>query len=174
MTTPVRTDSGLARSGFAAFWPVQATGNRSSVRRRAFFALALLAGCGTSALSPAPGTVNGCASKDFAPAAAGDSTVRIQYGDPIGLAYSPKCLTISSGQTVTFFGDTAQGANFIVHPLRPGGADGTNSGAGAPPNPIAAQNTGSTYTVAFPGAGTFGYFCQAHQSMGMYGAIQVK
>jgi len=141
------------------------------MRRGAWFALAVLAGCAASTIPPAPGTVNGCGSGDFAPAAtAGDA--RIQYGDPLGLVYSPKCLTISAGQSVTFFGDTSQGSNFGVHPLRPGGASGSDPGAGG--NPISAQNNGATYTVAFPAAGTYGYFCLAHEGMGMYGAVQVK
>ena len=137
------------------------------------FASALLAGCGASAIStPAAGTVNGCASGDFAAAATDGGTARIRYGDPIGLAFSPKCLSTTAGQSVTFFGDTTQGSNFSVHPLRPGGANGTDPGAAG--NPIAAQTGGSTYTVVFPTAGTYGYFCQAHESMGMYGAVQVK
>ena len=134
--------------------------------------LALMAGCAASSMTPAPGTVNGCADGDFAAAAADGGTARIQYGDPIGLAYSPRCLSIAAGQSVTFFGDTTQGSDFSFHPLRPGGADGTASGDSG--NPIAPQFGGSTYTVVFPRAGTYGYFCQEHQSMGMYGAVQVK
>ena len=90
----------------------------------------------------------------------------------LGLAFSPKRLRIAAGQSMTFFGDTTQDSNFAVHPLRPSGANGSDPGAGG--NPIAAQNAGSTYTVAFPAAGTYGYFCQAHEGMGMYGAVQVK
>ncbi len=134
--------------------------------------LASIAGCAASAMSPAPGTVNGCANGDFGTAAADGGTARVQYGDPIGLAYSPKCLCIAAGQSVTFCDDPTQGSDFTAHPLRPGGADGTDPGASG--NPIAAKVRGSTYTVVFPSAGTYGYFCQEHQSMGMYGAVQVK
>jgi len=94
------------------------------------------------------------------------------HGTPIGPAFSPSCLSISAGQSVTFFGDATQGATFAFHPLRPGGANGGDPGTAG--NPIAAQNSGSTYSVVFPSAGTFGYFCQSHEAMGMYGAIQVK
>ena len=80
--------------------------------------LALIAGCAASAMSPPPGTVNGCANGDFGAAAADGGTARVQYGDPIGLAYSPKCLSIAAGQSVTFVGDTTQGSDFTVHPLR--------------------------------------------------------
>ena len=141
------------------------------MRRGAVFALAWLAGCAASTIPPAPGTVNGCAGGDFVPATSAGAA-RIQYGDPLGLVYSPKCLTISAGESVTFFGDTAQGSSFAVHPLRPGGASGSDPGAGG--NPIAAQNGGATYTVTFPSPGTYGYFCLAHEGMGMYGAVQVK
>jgi len=142
------------------------------MRAALLFAAAALAGCGASTSTPAPGTINGCAAGDFVTGAGDGGIARIQYGDPIGLAFSPKCLSIMAGQSVNFFGDTTQGSNFSVHPLRPGGADGTDPGAAA--NPIAPQNGGSTHTVVFPSAGTYGYFCQAHQSMGMYGAVQVK
>jgi plastocyanin len=142
------------------------------MKNGALFAAALLAGCGAgSVLTPAAGTINGCASADFAPATS-TGVARIQYGDPLGLVFSPKCLSISAGESVTFVGDTTQGSNFAVHPLRPGGALGTDPGS--PGNPIAAQNGGSTYTVVFPAAGTYGYFCQNHEGMGMYGAVQVK
>jgi plastocyanin len=135
-------------------------------------AVLVLAGCGASSMAPASGTVNGCAAGDFVPAAADGGVAQVQYGDPIGLAYSPKCLSIAAGQSVTFVGDTTRASNFSVHPLRPGGASGTDPGSSG--NPIAAQNGGPTYTVAFATAGTYGYFCQAHQGMGMYGAVQVK
>lgn len=135
-------------------------------------ALVVGAGCGASSMAPAPGTVNGCGGGDFVSAASGGGSARVQYGDPIGLAYSPKCLSIAAGQSVTFVGDTTQGSNFTAHPLRPGGANGTDPGASG--NPIAAQNSGSTYTVVFPAAGTYGYFCVTHEGMGMYGAVQVK
>jgi plastocyanin len=133
--------------------------------------LVLVVGCGASSMAPAPGTVNGCGSGDFV-SAAPDGGARVQYGDPIGLAYSPKCLSIAAGQSMTFVGDTTQRSNFATHPLRPGGANGTDPGATG--NPIAAQNSGSTYTVSFPTAGTYGYFCVTHEGMGMYGAVQVK
>ena len=93
--------------------------------------LALIAGCAPSAMSPAPGTVNGCANGDFGTAAADGGTARVQYGDPIGLAYSPKCLSVAAGQSVTFFGDPTQGSDFTVHPLRPGGYGPGTEVAGA-------------------------------------------
>jgi len=129
--------------------------------------LLLLAGCGASVASVPPGTINGCAPGDFA--AAG---TQIQYGEPLGLVFSPRCLSITAGQSVTFVGDTAHGSNFGVHPLRPGGANGSDPGAAG--NPIAPQSSGASYTVTFPAAGTYGYFCLAHEGMGMYGAVQVK
>lgn len=141
-------------------------------KRGALFAVIVLAGCGASSMAPAPGTVNGCAAPDFVPVAADGGPARVQYGDPIGLAYSPKCLSVAAGQAVTFVGDITRGSNFNVHPLRPGGASGSDPGSSG--NPIAAQNGGSTYTVVFATPGTYGYFCQAHEGMGMYGAVQVK
>ncbi len=129
-------------------------------------------GCGSSGSSSNPaGSINGCVPSDFT-AAPATGTVSVKYGDPIGLVYAPRCVSIAAGQSVTFAGDVSSGSTFSVHPLRPGGANGGPSGTTG--NPIAAQDTGSTYTVSFPAAGTFTYFCRTHEQMGMYGAIQVR
>lgn len=137
--------------------------------------LLLAAACGGSsspATTPTPSAINGCSPSDFAPGTATNGSVTIQYGDPLGLAYSPRCLSIAAGQSVTFFGDTSRGSSFSAHPLRPGGANGGNGGSAG--NPIAPQSSGSSYTVAFPAPGTYPYFCLTHEGMGMFGAVQVK
>jgi len=36
------------------------------------------------------------------------------------------------------------------------------------------MTSGNTVTFTFPTAGTYPYFCSAHQNLGMYGAIQVR
>ena len=80
--------------------------------------------------------------------------------------YTPACITIAVGQTVTFSG------TFTSHPLRPG--VGANATAGSPNNPIVATATGATKAITFPTAGFYPYNCQTHDGMNMNGVVQVK
>jgi plastocyanin len=74
-----------------------------------------------------------------------------------GFNYSPKCLKVSAGSSVTFSGD------FSSHPLEPSALRGTLTG-----NPItstsAVADGGTTKTFAFPTPGFYAYFCQFHDS----------
>ncbi len=88
-----------------------------------------------------------------------------------GFNYSPKCLKVSAGTSVTFAGD------FFSHPLEPSALRGTLTG-----NPItstsAVPDGGTTKTFAFPTPGFYAYFCQFHDStdsgMFMSGVIWVQ
>jgi plastocyanin len=81
--------------------------------------------------------------------------------------YTPPCMKILAGQTVTFSG------SFGGHPLMPGVPSST-TGTSSSNNPITATNTGSTLAVAFPTAGSYAYYCNFHFGNGMYGAIEVQ
>jgi plastocyanin len=89
----------------------------------------------------------------------------IQFGGALGTNYSPKCLTVPVGSTVTFSGD------FTSHPLRP-------STRGSTGNPIPSTSLGMTVTTpAFTAAGFYPYFCSVHgdnTGLGMSGVIQVQ
>ncbi len=80
--------------------------------------------------------------------------------DPNAVQYSPRCIKISVGQTITWRGD------FRYHPLEPAGGDA--------PSPILVDPTpaGTERAVVFPNAGFFGFECATH-SAEMYGAIFV-
>jgi plastocyanin len=93
-----------------------------------------------------------------------DTTVTIQFGGSIGLKYQPACIKIKTGTMVTWSGD------FSSHPLTPG-VNGTEDTSGTPITPT---STGMMATFTFPNAGTFGYYCQFHQSLGMEGAVFVQ
>lgn len=80
-----------------------------------------------------------------------------------GGTYTPACLKIKVGQTVTWSGD------FTLHPLVPGQFGGGNQ----PGNPIMATSTGNTMMATFGAAGDFGYYCANHAPGGMMGAIYV-
>jgi len=90
----------------------------------------------------------------------------------LGLAFSPKRLSIAAGQSVTFFGEHDAGLQL----RRPSAASRRRERqrSGRRREPDRCSERGLEYTVAFPAAGTYGYFCQAHEGMGMYGAVQVK
>ncbi|MFO0762023.1 MAG: plastocyanin/azurin family copper-binding protein [Byssovorax sp.] len=109
-----------------------------------------------------PMLVNGC-DEATAEDHTADATVKIEFGGAIGLKYSPKCILIKPGTTVTFAGD------FASHPLS-GGLDGTKD----PTSPITETTTGMTKDFAIPAAGTYGFFCEFHQASGMKGAIFAK
>jgi len=80
--------------------------------------------------------------------------------------YTPKCLKVTAGATVTFSGD------FSSHPLNPSALRGTTTG-----NPIVVTNTGTSAPFTFPTAGFYAYFCQFHgadNGQFMDGVIWVK
>lgn len=72
--------------------------------------------------------------------------------------YTPNCMRVKAGQTVTWNGA------FASHPLMASGGD-----AG---NPITTTSTGSTKAFTFPTAGTYGFACMFHGGS-MFGAIEV-
>jgi len=105
----------------------------------------------------------------------GHSTVTITYsssaqGSVPAFSYSPACVKVSAGTSVTFQGATA-GDTFAVHPLTPG----ADCNANAANNPITAQSSGASTSFTFPNAGVFPYFCAVHCiPNGMKGAIFVQ
>jgi plastocyanin len=132
-------------------------------------ALVVSSGCGggsSGSTGLQPGT-NGCTS--FTDATAPGASRVINFGGNLGNAYDPKCLAIAANQQVTFNG------SFTTHPLRPGLAPSQSGGTpGSPNNPIQSTSSGSSAPFAFVNAGTYPYYCSAHESLGMFGAIQVR
>jgi plastocyanin len=90
------------------------------------------------------------------------TAVTITFGGNDGLKYSPACVKVKSGTMVTFSGD------FTTHPLS-GGVSGTKDAT----SPIKETTTGMSASFTMSTAGTFGFFCEVHQSLGMQGAIYV-
>jgi plastocyanin len=82
-------------------------------------------------------------------------------------SYTPTCLKVAPGTTVTFSGD------FASHPLAPSATRGTVAG-----NPIPATSTGTTKAVVFPTAGYFAYYCTVHGNdaagLAMVGVVWVQ
>ena len=101
--------------------------------------------------------INDCADSDYVDAT---SSEMLRTFDAWSVATGKKCLRIKVGQSVTWVPE----GGFAVHPLE---ADSGDS-----PTPIMLVNTGTTTTVAFPNAGTYGYHCANHPDV-MKGAIRV-
>jgi plastocyanin len=98
----------------------------------------------------------GCASFTDATATDADRTIHFQ-----DYSYTPQCLMIRSGQTVTFSGD------FIRHPLTP---------SCGPELLLAYRDTAPTASFILQAAGIYGYYCLDHgnpQGDVMSGAIEV-
>lgn len=118
------------------------------------------AGCGGSSSS----TLNDCTT--FADHTAASDPRSVTFGVD-GLVYSPKCMEIAAGQTVTFNGD------FAAHPLAPGTSPSAQT-AGSANNPIVTPDfTSTSAPFTFPTAGSYPYYCKNHFGAGMNGVIKV-
>jgi len=119
-------------------------------------ALVAFAACGgsssDSAGGPCTAPVNGCTS--FNDLTAGTAT--IEFGGAHGNNYAPRCARVKVGQVVTFSGE------FGVHPL---------TQSCGPTQSIPDKSSGTSTTVTFASAGTWGFMCTVHA--GMNGAIDV-
>ena len=92
------------------------------------------------------------------------------YGPTPDLTFVPANLTINAGDTVTFV--NAGGTHNVDSDTGlfrcANGCDGDGKGGNG--NPA----TGWSVTIPFNTAGTFGYHCDMHQSMGMVGSVTVQ
>lgn len=80
--------------------------------------------------------------------------------------YTPRCMIIRAGQSVTFEMD------FAAHPLVPGIPHGPTAGA-TTPNVIPRTVMGASVEVAFPRTGNFPFYCNTHAHIGMAGVVRV-
>ncbi len=125
------------------------------------------AGAGGSSGDAIP-DFNGCTASAYEDLSASGAERTIAIAQA-GLVYSPKCLTVAVGQTVTWQGSLA------AHPLAPGNAN--DAAAGSADNPIQATSTGQTVSFTFDAAGTYPYYCTFHSGgdgTGMAGVVHVK
>ena len=94
------------------------------------------------------------------------SELTIQFGGPLGNAYSPRCIKVLAGTTVTFVG------NFSPHPLV-GGAVTDGVQMPDPSSPISFTSAGTSASFTLTAPGQYPYYCDNHTDLGMYGAILV-
>ena len=93
------------------------------------------------------------------------STITIAFA---GIEYAPKCVRIKSGTTIIFSG------NFASHPLVGGEVIGT-TGTPDRGSPIPETSTGSELKFTLMSIpNVYPYYCTAHVSSGMMGAIFIE
>jgi plastocyanin len=107
--------------------------------------------------------VNGC-DKAAAEDHTADMNTKIAVGSA-GFTYSPACIRIKKGSTVTFEG------NFAVHPT----VGGLTTIPPMPDSssPIKLTNSGTSVTFTFDTAGDYPYYCEYHLPS-MAGAVFVE
>jgi len=115
-----------------------------------------------------PLALNGCQASSYEDLSAEDDERVVQIAAE-GLTYTPPCMTIAAGQSVSFEGSLS------AHPLAPGNAD--DNAAGSLDNPIAATSSGNSVEFTFETPGTYPYYCTLHSfgsGKGMAGAVHVR
>ena len=141
-------------------------------------ALLALCACGGNGVPPDGGSphdagasfevIHGCERADFVDRTAASGDRKVGFGTALGspaVGYSPNCITVAAGQSVTFVG------SFNSHPLVGGEYLGD---AGSPNNPIGRHDTGSTdLPIAFSSAGLYPFYCDLHAPT-MVGVVQVQ
>lgn len=123
---------------------------------------------GSAATGAAIPDFNGCTNTAYVDRSGGSAMRTIEFGKT-GLTYTPKCMIVAAGQTVTFDGA------FTMHPLAPG--DLGNATSGSPNNPIKEVGSGTSTTVTFSTPGTYPYHCTFHSQAGgggMTGVVHVR
>ncbi|MGQ0505389.1 MAG: cupredoxin domain-containing protein [Myxococcaceae bacterium] len=80
-----------------------------------------------------------------------------------GGEYTPRCITIARGQSVTI--QASGGTTFQSHNM---------SQRCGPVGNLFTQKTGSSKTITFNTAGDYGYYCDFHPGSAMSGSIRVQ
>jgi plastocyanin len=111
-----------------------------------------------------PTPLNGCATFTDLSAPSADRTILFP-----AFAYTPNCIEVAAGQMVTWNG------TFMFHPLRPGRAPSrpATDTPSSDSTPIIATDSGTTASFTFATPGDYGFYCNVHQSSGMYGVVRV-
>ena len=144
------------------------------MRALSLVAAVSLAACGAAPLVQDAGiadagpVIHDCTAADSVDRTSATADRRIGFGTALGsgaVSYSPSCIVIATGQSVTFVG------NFNTHPLVGGQFNGD---AGSPNNPIGRHDTGNAdLPIAFATAGLFPFYCDLHAPT-MVGVVKVQ
>jgi plastocyanin len=131
-------------------------------------------GCGGTETPTGP-ALNGCTDALYIDRSAPSASRTVAFGGFQGspaLGYSPPCISIAVGQTVTFAGGPS---GFGTHPLNRGtGPTQRDTGTAGNPIPRVDDGNRTDVAVAFPAPGLFPYHCEFHFGGGMYGVVRVR
>lgn len=108
----------------------------------------------------------GCAETDIVDLSADSADRTVRFGGDVGSAYSPQCLRIAPGQSVSFVGDFAQ------YVLAPGTLESAT--AGTQPNPVVFRPVGTAGSFVFPEPGDFVFHCSSKPGLKMLGMVRVR
>lgn len=90
-----------------------------------------------------------------------------------GFVFTPKCVRLRAGQTLTFRIDQVTAGTWQVHPLRAGWIE-DGSEVADPTSPIPFRDEGEAdVRVAFATGGTYPFYCTRHYLTGHVGAVHV-
>lgn len=93
--------------------------------------------------------------------------------DGIGSAYTPRCVRLRVGQTLTIRIDQLTAGTWAVHPLMAGWIDDGNE-MPDPTSPIPFRDQGDVdVQVVFASGGTYPFYCTRHYLMGHVGTVHV-
>ncbi len=93
--------------------------------------------------------------------------------DGSGFLFTPKCVRLRVGQTLTFRIDQVTAGTWQVHPLMSGWIE-DGSEVADPTSPIPFRNEGDIDVhVAFTTGGTYPFYCTRHYLTGHVGAVHV-
>ncbi|MEM9136215.1 MAG: plastocyanin [Cyanobacteria bacterium P01_F01_bin.42] len=96
-----------------------------------------------------------------------DGAIVVDMGGDGGLVYTPQDISVSVGDTVTWFNKT--GFHNVIFDSVPDGVDAEAISVKA-----LAREIGPSHSVTFEVPGTYGYYCSPHKSKGMIGTVTVS
>lgn len=119
--------------------------------------------------SPAFEPYHSCTSEDGLTDLRGQSPVTVGFGfmNTVSI-YDPPCVLIDAGTLLTF--ESFDGSTFQIHPLQ--GGVSPNPDPDSPFGLVLDPITTTSYTLPTPG--NYPYYCVAHASEGMAGAVYVR
>lgn len=100
------------------------------------------------------------------PAVDPDQTVTV--GPDGDFSFEPKSFTVATGDTVQWVWDSGG------HNVRPGEIPSDSTWDGTPGGGGTTYAEGYTYHYTFEVAGSYGYYCAPHRSLGMTGSFTVE
>lgn len=108
----------------------------------------------------------GCLASEIVDRSASTAMRVVEFGGAVGDAYTPKCMRIAAGQSVTWRGPFS---SYVLSPGLPNA-----SAAGTQPNPITFRPVGTEASFTFDAPGDYLFHCSSQPAADMRGLIRVR